>query len=694
MPPAPPSLPPLLPGSSIVRSDGTETRPHCTFLSGTCVWNAATRVECAKALCTASGFGEGEYKDGDDICTTNAPGGSGTFQWMAVVIPRPTRIQRAGFRLGGEVVAICSTFPPSPPSPPAPPALPNEFVTSDGSESRPLCTWMLGNTCVWDATTQSLCADALCRAANFSTGRFISGSDICSTSAPRIPGTIFATPVIPAEKARRPPLEGTNANILLASVTQAECFHIAPPPPPPPLPTIDGPDGEQPLDLAYIGTISAVCLLLCCAFILAGPFRSKGLAHTCDAWRMRRLMHSDLMAEALRHRRSKEAGVELSGKLGSEHAESTELAARLAAVLKDLGGVGSLPHFSASGTGLVIGSRSNAAVDDAEAATSEASSEHGLEGRFSGQLRQMVMGEAADAAKGIAHFMRVDEMALYRGMTRGVDAVVDEIEARGTAEDRECLDYVLRQVAGTSTIRFPNGYRDCDVDGHGGSVVRSDRKGRRLADFVAHEDAQTAGLSEAHVLALRLYTTAAFRSLNTPLRDRDCAAAHPFPVTIAFIEQGIKRLRAVHAMQQKRRSSRVESVDGASRHRSSKSTKSVKDERVVELWRGLRDIALDPDFEQNGGTELAPMSTTSSLEVAVKYSASSAARKGTPALLLRSLATSFMQRGADLSFLSAFPEEAEILFPPLTYLEVTGIHSVAAEGLAWTVVDIEPHLGT
>ena len=53
-----------------------------------------------------------------------------------------------------------------------------------------------------------------------------------------------------------------------------------------------------------------------------------------------------------------------------------------------------------------------------------------------------------------------------------------------------------------------------------------------------------------------------------------------------------------------------------------------------------------------------------------------------------------MQRGADLSFLSAFPEEAEILFPPLTYLEVVGVHSVTAEGLAWIVVDIEPHLGT
>ena len=31
-----------------------------------------------------------------------------------------------------------------------------------------------------------------------------------------------------------------------------------------------------------------------------------------------------------------------------------------------------------------------------------------------------------------------------------------------------------------------------------------------------------------------------------------------------------------------------------------------------------------------------------------------------------------MERGADIAFLSAFPGEAEALFPPLTYLKPTG----------------------
>ena len=42
------------------------------------------------------------------------------------------------------------------------------------------------------------------------------------------------------------------------------------------------------------------------------------------------------------------------------------------------------------------------------------------------------------------------------------------------------------------------------------------------------------------------------------------------------------------------------------------------------------------------------------------------------ALLLKIVARSFMNRGADIAFLSAFPEEAECLYAPLTYLRPTG----------------------
>ena len=54
------------------------------------------------------------------------------------------------------------------------------------------------------------------------------------------------------------------------------------------------------------------------------------------------------------------------------------------------------------------------------------------------------------------------------------------------------------------------------------------------------------------------------------------------------------------------------------------------------------------------------MSTTADLSIAVKYSLSKTA------LLFRIITNTFMQCGADLQFLSAFPAEVEYLYPPLT----------------------------
>ena len=109
--------------------------------------------------------------------------------------------------------------------------------------------------------------------------------------------------------------------------------------------------------------------------------------------------------------------------------------------------------------------------------------------------------------------------------------------------------------------------------------------------------------------------------------------------------------------------------------------------RRVYLYRGMKDVTAPADFMAQGGTELAPMSTTSDLSVAMRYSASSTS------VLLRLITESFMQRGPDISYLSAFPGEAEYLFPPLTYLQPTGhVETVVVEGLAYEVVDVRPRI--
>ena len=59
-----------------------------------------------------------------------------------------------------------------------------------------------------------------------------------------------------------------------------------------------------------------------------------------------------------------------------------------------------------------------------------------------------------------------------------------------------------------------------------------------IDDFIAHPHARSCNLTEAHVVALRLYTTAAFQSINAPLRDLERFAnkvPHPLPVTVALI---------------------------------------------------------------------------------------------------------------------------------------------------------------
>ena len=84
-----------------------------------------------------------------------------------------------------------------------------------------------------------------------------------------------------------------------------------------------------------------------------------------------------------------------------------------------------------------------------------------------------------------------------------------------------------------------------------------------LADFVALPVARRAQLEEAHVVALRLYSTAAFRALNAPMRRLKLSRTrrggdgsplpleppqletpHPQPVTMAFLYEALKRMRA------------------------------------------------------------------------------------------------------------------------------------------------------
>lgn len=282
-----------------------------------------------------------------------------------------------------------------------------------------------------------------------------------------------------------------------------------------------------------------------------------------------------------------------------------------------------------------VGSKDSAAADGARAGV-----------RFAAKVAEMVMGQPEFAALGLDHFMCVPTSAVPPSVDEGVAAIVQEIETHGTAEDKECLHYVLHEAAGSSDRLFANSPHPRDCDAHG---VRADRRRpsdgapMRFDDFVAHREAQRGNLHAPHVLALRLYTTAAFVSINTPLRKlsaagNQCAEPHPFPNVVRFMRDAIRQLRSNYAPER-----------GTQR-------------TVQYLYRGLKDLRPSDDFMERGGSELGPMSTTTSLEVALRYATSA-----TPVIVRLKIAN-FMQRGADISFCSAYPAEKEVVYPPQTFI--------------------------
>ena len=162
-----------------------------------------------------------------------------------------------------------------------------------------------------------------------------------------------------------------------------------------------------------------------------------------------------------------------------------------------------------------------------------------------------------------------------------------------------------------------------------------------------HPVARQNGLSPEHVAALRIYTSHLFKYLNGPLRKTSVYGPgqkmHPLPLTMTSLDEAIKRLRAEYVATEKRKRAQ----EGA--ERASGSTR-------IRLYRGMKMLDVGDDFmnDRKGGTEIAPMSTTTDLSVAVHYGL------GPSSLLFVLSIDNFMQMGANVQWISAFPAEAEV----------------------------------
>jgi len=230
---------------------------------------------------------------------------------------------------------------------------------------------------------------------------------------------------------------------------------------------------------------------------------------------------------------------------------------------------------------------------------------------------------------------------------------------------KACQDYCLDHSSISADLHYIiyeaavekqewNGIRD-----HG-------RAGHRVADFMFKPQAQEARLTVEEMVALRFYTSHSFESINRPMRDMQRSGPHPLAGIVTNMQRGLKKLRAL-------------------------GSNAMASKQTVVLWRGMSSMKLSDEFSSEGGTELAPMSTTTDVSVAISYAVKKETRS---ALLFRFVTRNNLERGADVQWLSMFPGESEILFPPLTFLQRTRSvpHVIECNGVVVTVVELSTTL--
>lgn len=255
------------------------------------------------------------------------------------------------------------------------------------------------------------------------------------------------------------------------------------------------------------------------------------------------------------------------------------------------------------------------------------------------------VGDAEQSAAGLAELMGYTGITLVQHVMminpdNPMDAIIHEIGESGNEKDQENL---LGLLTGT----YENPERE-DGEAHSQETINAQSK--TIDELMQTREAKLAKLQPAHILALRLYTTTTYKSVNNPLRNKpEAIKPHPLAATTYFIDDGLKKLRR---------------FAGTLPTRNNPQT----------FWRGIQDRRLTDEFLEQGGCEFACMSTTPLKEIAVDFATGNGSQKP---LIFQIETKDFIDRGADISFLSVYPDEAEMLYPPLMLL--TAIDNTVVE---------------
>jgi len=155
-----------------------------------------------------------------------------------------------------------------------------------------------------------------------------------------------------------------------------------------------------------------------------------------------------------------------------------------------------------------------------------------------------------------------------------------------------------------------------------------------LGSFAALETATKAGLSKAHVLALRLYATTRWASkINEPLHD-GCSPEriHPYPALVSCLFEAFWKLRNFQAHVRAEATARTEQTAEMLRVQKAgddddeirkaqqefdKATAYLKELTMSECYRGIAAMTV-ADFKLRGGAEIGFTSVTTNKDVAKK----------------------------------------------------------------------------
>ena len=282
----------------------------------------------------------------------------------------------------------------------------------------------------------------------------------------------------------------------------------------------------------------------------------------------------------------------------------------------------------------------------------------------------------------------------YRGgllarIGQPVRSVREEFDANEGGRWRAEYEYVVQQPAmevyPSSKGNAPNPEDKLSYTrdlGHGG---------KRLDDFWLAQPQRDAAdaLSRAEIAVTRLYTGPWFQPINFYLRyQKDgamCCTSAPYHLDDRFPAYDARRLyldnpkrpgtcKLCGAAEGEHRRQQLDSWATSAALLYSGIVKLADAASFATVYRGVKEVHVRlPDAFTKadvqgfaGGVELGAMSTTTDERVAQSY-------MGDDAGALFELSFSTQVRGADLAFLSQYPAEREMLFPPGTSLTCTKV---------------------